>query len=49
MYWCTLTKLPELPGKHHMVGYRPKLNPDTERYVHHMMLYECHDEDSEAR
>jgi hypothetical protein len=32
-----------------MVGYRPKLNPDTERYVHHMMLDECHDEDSEAR
>ena len=34
--------LPELPGKHHMIGYRPMLTPGSERYVHHMMLYECH-------
>ena len=27
-----------------MIGYRAVLTPGSERYVHHMMLYECHDE-----
>ena len=42
LYWCTMLKLPELPGKHQMIGYRPKVTPGNERYLHHMMLYECH-------
>ena len=42
LYWCTMLRLPELPGKHHMIGYRPKITPGNERYLHHMMLYECH-------
>ena len=42
LYWCTMLRLPELPGKHHMSGYRPKITPGNERYLHHMMLYECH-------
>ena len=43
LYWCTIVKLPVLPAKHHMVGYIPKIQPGNERYVHHLMLYECHD------
>ena len=27
-----------------MIGYRAVLTPGSERYVHHMMLYECHDD-----
>eukprot|EP00095_Tigriopus_kingsejongensis_P000886 snap_masked-scaffold409_size180341-processed-gene-0.2 protein:Tk00886 transcript:snap_masked-scaffold409_size180341-processed-gene-0.2-mRNA-1 annotation:"hypothetical protein DAPPUDRAFT_62540" len=50
LYWCTMLKLPEMPGKHHMIGYRPVLTPGSEKYVHHMMMYECHDtEDSFTR
>ena len=49
IYWCTMIKLPTLPGKHQMIGYKPILNEDTEQYVHHMMLYECHDEESDSR
>ena len=39
-----MLKLPEMPGKHHMIGYKPKIDESSKRYVHHMMLYECHDE-----
>ena len=45
LYWCTMLRLPELPGKHHLVGYHPTITPGNEPYVHHMMLYECHDDD----
>lgn len=44
LYWCTMLKLPEMPGKHHMIGYKPVIPQANRRYVHHMMLYECHDE-----
>ena len=44
LYWCTMLKLPEMPGKHHMIGYKPIITEANKRYVHHMMLYECHDE-----
>jgi hypothetical protein len=44
LYWCTMLKLPEMPGKHHMIGYKPVISEASQRYVHHMMLYECHDE-----
>ena len=44
LYWCTMLKLPEMPGKHHMIGYKPFISGNNRRYVHHMMLYECHDE-----
>ena len=39
-----MLKLPEMPGKHHMIGYKPAISESSKRYVHHMMLYECHDE-----
>ena len=42
LYWCTMLRLPDLEGKHHMIGYTPMLSRGNERYVHHMMLYECH-------
>ena len=44
LYWCTIVKLPLLSEKHHMVGYSPKIQAGHEPYVHHMMLYECHDD-----
>ena len=47
LYWCTIVKLPVLSEKHHMVGYIPKIQSGHERYVHHMMLYECHDDNPE--
>jgi dopamine beta-monooxygenase len=31
-----------------MIGYRPILTPGSERYVHHMVLYECHDTDGNS-
>ena len=47
LYWCTMVKLPLMTEKHHMIGYIPKIQPGNERYVHHMMLYECHDDNPE--
>jgi hypothetical protein len=47
LYWCTMVKLPLMAEKHHMIGYIPKIQPGNERYVHHMMLYECHDDNPE--
>lgn len=47
LYWCTMVKLPLMAQKHHMIGYVPKIQPGNERYVHHMMLYECHDPNPE--
>ena len=44
LYWCTMVKVPVLSQKHHMVGYKPKIQQGNERFVHHMMLYECHDD-----
>jgi len=44
LYWCTMVKLPLMAEKHHMIGYIPKIQAGNERYVHHMMLYECHDD-----
>ena len=31
VYWCTMVRLPDLPGKHHMIGYKPVLSPGSER------------------
>ncbi|CAG9564813.1 unnamed protein product [Danaus chrysippus] len=53
LFWCKLFKAPELPTKHHIVGYeplidsrpirngRPVLEKDNQSPVHHMVLYEC--------
>ncbi|PSN48351.1 MOXD1 1 protein [Blattella germanica] len=41
LYWCKIFKVPAMNRKHHMIGYEPVLQPGNERYVHHMLLYEC--------
>lgn len=41
LYWCKIFKVPPMQKKHHMIGYEPLLQPGNERYVHHMLLYEC--------
>lgn len=58
MFWCKIFKAPELPKKHHIIGYQPLIDsrpirngvPVLEKNslspVHHMVLYECtEDED----
>ncbi|XP_072944513.1 MOXD1 homolog 1-like [Epargyreus clarus] len=53
LFWCKVFKAPELPKKHHIVGYeplidsrpirdgRPVLEKNSLSPVHHMVLYEC--------
>ncbi|KAJ4447565.1 hypothetical protein ANN_09572, partial [Periplaneta americana] len=41
LYWCKIFRVPPLERKHHMIGYEPVLQPGNERFVHHMLLYEC--------
>lgn len=56
LFWCKIFKTPELPFKHHIVGYQPLIDsrpirngvPTQEKNslspVHHMVLYECADD-----
>ncbi|XP_061718923.1 MOXD1 homolog 1-like [Cydia pomonella] len=53
LFWCKIFKAPDLPMKHHIVGYQPLIDsrpirdgvPMLEKNslspVHHMVLYEC--------
>ncbi|VVC90357.1 unnamed protein product [Leptidea sinapis] len=53
LFWCKVFKAPELPRKHHIVGYQPLIDSkpirngrpvaekDSLSPVHHMVLYEC--------
>lgn len=53
LFWCKIFKAPDLPRKHHIVGYqplidsrpirkgRPIIEQNTASPVHHMVLYEC--------
>ena len=53
LFWCKVFKAPDLPGKHHIIGYEPLIDsrpikdgkPVQEKNslspVHHMVLYEC--------
>eukprot|EP00096_Caligus_rogercresseyi_P012709 TRINITY_DN5418_c0_g1_i1.p1 TRINITY_DN5418_c0_g1~~TRINITY_DN5418_c0_g1_i1.p1 ORF type:complete len:606 (+),score=135.14 TRINITY_DN5418_c0_g1_i1:292-2109(+) len=46
LYWCTVMRLPDFDGeKYHMIGYSPFITPGNERFVHHMMVYECHSDE----
>ncbi|XP_040579615.1 DBH-like monooxygenase protein 1 [Lepeophtheirus salmonis] len=46
LYWCTVMRLPDFDGeKYHMIGYYPFITPGNERFVHHMMIYECHSDE----
>lgn len=61
LFWCKLFKTPELPSKHHIVGYEPIIDShpikegvpvtdNSESPVHHMVLYECEvQEDDQVR
>ncbi|RVE51429.1 hypothetical protein evm_003984 [Chilo suppressalis] len=55
LFWCKIFKAPELPKKHHIVGYQPIIDSkpiknnrlyekDSYSPVHHMVLYECADD-----
>ncbi|KAL0821651.1 hypothetical protein ABMA28_005092 [Loxostege sticticalis] len=53
LFWCKIFKAPDLPKKHHIVGYQPIIDSrpiknkvpvvekDSLSPVHHMVLYEC--------
>ncbi|XP_011550979.3 MOXD1 homolog 1 [Plutella xylostella] len=53
LFWCKIFKAPDLPMKHHIVGYqplidsrpirngRPVLEKNSLSPVHHMVMYEC--------
>ncbi|XP_023242129.1 DBH-like monooxygenase protein 1 homolog [Centruroides sculpturatus] len=41
-YFCTLIKRPYLSHKHHGIEIAPIIQPGNERFVHHMVLYECY-------
>lgn len=53
LFWCKVFKAPDLPSKHHIIGYEPLIDsrpirngrPVQEKNslspVHHMVLYEC--------
>lgn len=57
LFWCKIFKVPDLPKKHHIVGYEPLIDsrpirnnipvqePNSMSPVHHMVLYECAEDD----
>ncbi|KAH9627764.1 hypothetical protein HF086_011142, partial [Spodoptera exigua] len=57
LFWCKIFKVPDLPKKHHIIGYEPLIDsrpirnntpmqePNSMSPVHHMVLYECVDDD----
>ncbi|KAK7072077.1 DBH-like monooxygenase protein 1 [Halocaridina rubra] len=46
MYWCQIYKFPDLKSKHHMLGYVPVIQEGHQEQVHHIILNECHLNDS---
>ncbi|CAD7088046.1 unnamed protein product [Hermetia illucens] len=44
LYWCKIMKIPDLPEKHHIIGYEALLSKESttnKPLVHHMTLFEC--------
>ncbi|XP_043238916.1 DBH-like monooxygenase protein 1 homolog [Amphibalanus amphitrite] len=41
VYWCRVVRAPQLTTKHHVIKYRPLIQPGSERIVHHMLVYQC--------
>ncbi|KAF0309318.1 DBH-like monooxygenase protein 1 [Amphibalanus amphitrite] len=41
MYFCRITKLPEFPRKVHFIGFEGLIQPGSEPFVHHIIVYEC--------
>ncbi|XP_047468421.1 uncharacterized protein LOC125024667 [Penaeus chinensis] len=46
LYWCKLYKIPPITRKTHVIGYVPVIQEGNHQHVHHILLYECHMEDS---
>ncbi|CAL4133676.1 unnamed protein product, partial [Meganyctiphanes norvegica] len=42
IYWCKMVKIPALKKKNQIVGAVPIIQEGNWKYVHHMLLYECH-------
>ncbi|CAL4175639.1 unnamed protein product, partial [Meganyctiphanes norvegica] len=42
IYWCRMVKIPSLKKKNQVVGAVPIIQEGNWKYVHHMLLYECH-------
>ena len=40
-YWCKMHRSPDLAEKHHIVGFNTAFQPGNEKYLHHIILYEC--------
>ncbi|KAA0192044.1 hypothetical protein HAZT_HAZT001912 [Hyalella azteca] len=49
LYWCKLFRMPELRTKHHFIASEPVISKVNKQYVHHMLFYECHIDDSSSR
>ncbi|XP_066027869.1 DBH-like monooxygenase protein 1 [Pocillopora verrucosa] len=47
-YWCSLIQLPEFKSKHHITKFEPYVTPGNEGIVHHLIVYECHGNFSNA-
>ncbi|XP_023210778.1 DBH-like monooxygenase protein 1, partial [Centruroides sculpturatus] len=40
-YYCKFFRVPELNQKHHIIHFNTVIEPGNEKIVHHMILYEC--------
>uniref|UniRef100_A0A914X1Y0 DOMON domain-containing protein n=1 Tax=Plectus sambesii TaxID=2011161 RepID=A0A914X1Y0_9BILA len=44
LYWCEIVELPQWK-KHHVIANRMMVQKGNERYVHHLVVYGCGEED----
>ncbi|XP_068248771.1 DBH-like monooxygenase protein 1 [Palaemon carinicauda] len=42
IYWCQIYRIPGLVTKNHLIGYVPIIQEGNHEQVHHMLLNECH-------
>ncbi|KAM8945538.1 DBH-like monooxygenase protein 1 [Pelodytes ibericus] len=47
-YWCQMFKMPTLDKKHHIIKIDPLIQAGHENLVHHILLYECDRNASDA-
>lgn len=47
-YWCSLIQMPDFHSKHHITKFEPYVTPGNEGIVHHLLVYECHGNFSNA-
>lgn len=41
IYWCSVHKAPPLDAKQHVIKIEALLQKGNERYIHHIVLYQC--------